>query len=1059
MSICANAQTVFSENFDSGMPTGWTQIDANNDGMGWEHSSNPVSYFGSGVDLSGTGHNSSNGFVVSGSYSNVTNTAITPDNWLITPAIQLTANSTLTFWVCGQDASYAAEHYGVYISTTNATSTSAFTMLNQWTIGSSKVQSAWEEKTVDLSAYTGQTVYIAFRHFNCNDQFVLDLDDVTITAQPTSPTIVANPTTIDFGTVILGQTSAVKTSVITAYNLTTGITATTTAPYEVSADGTTFSTTATVAQTGGTLYMRYTPTAAGAATGNVTLSSTGATNVTVALTGNGVDCSNSTVSTLPYTQDFEGGVFPPLCWSIENSHPDTTWEAFSYGGTWASCRGTSANRIEKLITVPFNFSSYTHTILMDLTFMSNYTSYVSTGAVDFKVYASTDGGTTWPTTPIWKLSDFGAFTNWTETDVTINLSSLAGQSNVRFAFVYDGRQCQVLFDDVNLYAYNDATILLSDSTISFPSTAINATADADVVVTAYNLTSGITATTAAPFSVSSDGTTYSTTTSIPQAGGTLYVRYAPTAAGTHTGTVTLTSGTATATIALNGVSVDCSNITLPIIETFDNLSACWTYFAADANNTNAFGPYTHSTLGNVFRFNSISSADDYTQYLITPMLPGNDPMLMTFEYTEYSSSSFGDETFMVGTSSTTNDPSAFTWGPEITASETTNTYSYTLPAGTKYAAIKYTSEYVYYLYIDNVNITLLPTTPTFNITTTSLNFGTVVAGSTKDLTFPVTAYALTNDITVTAAAPFSVSSNGTSFGSTATIAHDPVSTQGTVYVRYAPTAPGNHTGNVTLTSGTLTHTVAVSGSAIDCGTPATLPFTEDFESDLTDCWQNVDNDGDGYTWGQYSYSPYDGDYSYASASWVSGVVLNPDNWLITPTLAIPSNGATLKWYVAAQDADYPDEYYEVKVSTSGTTLSNFATVFSETLTTDQWEERTVNLANYAGQNINIAFVHTNSSDVFVMKIDNLSVTAGVGINEVEDNISVYPNPANNVLNVNASSNINKVEVYNMLGQNVMTVSVNDINASINTSSLTQGMYMLKLHTDNGVVNRKFTVAR
>ena len=255
MSICVKAQIVLTENFDSGMPSGWTQIDANNDGMGWEHSSNPASYFPSTVDLSGSGHNGSTAFMLSGSYSNVTSTAITPDNWLITPAINLTANSTLTFYVCAQDASYASEHYGVYISTTNATSTSAFTMLNQWTIGSSKTQSPWEEKTVDLSAYTGQTVYIAFRHFNCNDQFLLNLDDVTIMAQPTSPTIIANPTSIDFGTVVLGQNSAAATSVISTYLLTSGVTATTAAPFSVSADGSTFGTTATLDTAGGTLYM------------------------------------------------------------------------------------------------------------------------------------------------------------------------------------------------------------------------------------------------------------------------------------------------------------------------------------------------------------------------------------------------------------------------------------------------------------------------------------------------------------------------------------------------------------------------------------------------------------------------------------------------------------------------------------------------------------------------------------------------------------------------------------------------------------------------------------
>ena len=889
---------------------------------------------------------------------------------------------------------------------------------------------------------------------NGNDQV-----DVVITLNPTGPTIDASPNTVNFGQVILGQ-SKTLTSNVAGYFLSSAITATTAAPFEVSADGTTFGTTASLAQAGGTLYMRYVPTTAGNDNGTVTLVSDTVT-MTISLSGNGVDCSNSTVSTLPSVQDCEGGVFPPLCWSIENQHPDTTWEAFSYSGTWASCRGTLTDRIEKLISVPFDFTNYTQTLLMDLTFMSNYT-YVSGDSVDFKVYASTDGGATWPTTPVWKLSDFGSFSNWTETNVTINLTSLAGQSNVRFAFVYDGKLCQVLFDDVNIYGYNGATILVSDSTITFPSTAMGATNDDMITVTAYNLTSGITATTTAPFAVSADGTTYGATASLPQAGGNLYVRYAPTAAGTHTGTVTLTSGTATVNVAVNGESIDCSNITLPILETFDNLSACWTYFAADASNPNAFGPYTDANLGNVFRFNSISSATDYTQYLITPMLPGNDAMLMTFEYTEYMSSSFGDETFMVGTSSTTNDPSAFTWGPQITASETTTTYNSVLPAGTKYAAIKYTSNYVYYLYIDNVNITLLPNTPTFNITTTNLDFGNVNSGSSKDLSFPVNAYSLTSDITVTTAAPFSVSTNGTSFGATATITADPVSTQGTVYVRYAPTTPGSSTGTVTLTSGSLTHTVALSGNAIDCSTAIhSATWSENFESGVfpPTCWELISNND--VTWEPYqdmASCGYDDDEAQ-------------DERLITPTLDLSGfTSSTLNFEVGTNYTyvctGNPDETcdLQVRVSTDGGQTWS-SPVFDLCNYTDEgytsWEMMpfSVNLSGYAGQtNVKLMFQYTGFYGCQIM-LDEITLSNGTGLNEEETHVNIYPNPANSTLYVNATSNINKVEVYNMLGQNVMTVDVNDTNASINTSSLSTGMYTLKLHTDNGVVNQKFTVAR
>ena len=187
-----SAQTVlFHEGFDNGvLPTGWTVIDADGDGYGWEGSANPASYFQAGTALSGSGHNGSNGFVLSGSYSNVTNTAINPNNWLISPVVNLSSNATLTFWVCAQDANYAAEHYGVYISTNGGTAAADFTLLYEETIdanGGAKAQGLWKQKTVDLSEYTGQTVRIAFLHFNCSDMFILNLDDVEITTAQTVP--------------------------------------------------------------------------------------------------------------------------------------------------------------------------------------------------------------------------------------------------------------------------------------------------------------------------------------------------------------------------------------------------------------------------------------------------------------------------------------------------------------------------------------------------------------------------------------------------------------------------------------------------------------------------------------------------------------------------------------------------------------------------------------------------------------------------------------------------------------------------------------------------------
>ena len=178
--------------FDDGTFQGWTAIDANNDGYNWVLGSQIGGvYLVSGASLAGTGHNSSADMVCSGSYSNATSQAITPDNYLVSPA--KAEYTGITFYACAQDASYAAEHFGVAVSTNGNTSGSDFAMVQEWTMtakdagamsigrdGQTRAQGNWYEKTVDLSAYAGQEIWVAIRHFNCNDQFILNVDDITL---------------------------------------------------------------------------------------------------------------------------------------------------------------------------------------------------------------------------------------------------------------------------------------------------------------------------------------------------------------------------------------------------------------------------------------------------------------------------------------------------------------------------------------------------------------------------------------------------------------------------------------------------------------------------------------------------------------------------------------------------------------------------------------------------------------------------------------------------------------------------------------------------------------
>ncbi|MBR5567169.1 MAG: choice-of-anchor J domain-containing protein, partial [Bacteroidales bacterium] len=165
---------------------GWTNIDADGDGHVWYHSSESELYH---AVLPGDAHTGA-GYAGSESYCNYYG-PLYPDNYFVTPAKYAVENGAkISFYACTKDDGYPAEHFGVAVSTTGNTSAADFTTIVEWTMTgkSSKAnpvrgrgeQGNWYQYTADLSAYAGQEIYIALRHFNCTDMFILMVDDVEI---------------------------------------------------------------------------------------------------------------------------------------------------------------------------------------------------------------------------------------------------------------------------------------------------------------------------------------------------------------------------------------------------------------------------------------------------------------------------------------------------------------------------------------------------------------------------------------------------------------------------------------------------------------------------------------------------------------------------------------------------------------------------------------------------------------------------------------------------------------------------------------------------------------
>ncbi len=139
-------------------------------------------------------------------------------------------------------------------------------------------------------------------------------------------------------------------------------------------------------------------------------------------------------------------------------------------------------------------------------------------------------------------------------------------------------------------------------------------------------------------------------------------------------------------------------------------------------------------------------------------------------------------------------------------------------------------------------------------------------------------------------------------------------------------------------------------------------------------WMLIDLDSDGHNWyWGSSMGEEEMEYYILSDSWhqSSGDALTPDNWIITPQIDLSEiSGASLEFQVTprASGAAFRTENYSVLVSTTGTEVEDFETIYTERLQEDMtnwvWVLRSLELSEFAGEKIHIAFRHHDSSDLW-----------------------------------------------------------------------------------------------
>lgn len=168
--FCGYSQTLLTEGFEAGVPpSGWVSFD-NGEGTAESWGTSTTAHAGAGA-----------------AFINYENAGAVTEDWLVTSQINLTGvtNAELRFYTRQVYSSDYLSEYRVLVSTASQSTTTDFTLVQAWTESTlNTTNDVYEEKVVDLSAYDGQQVYIAFVLVQ-NDGDGWYIDDISVAAAPT----------------------------------------------------------------------------------------------------------------------------------------------------------------------------------------------------------------------------------------------------------------------------------------------------------------------------------------------------------------------------------------------------------------------------------------------------------------------------------------------------------------------------------------------------------------------------------------------------------------------------------------------------------------------------------------------------------------------------------------------------------------------------------------------------------------------------------------------------------------------------------------------------------
>ena len=248
-------------------------------------------------------------------------------------------------------------------------------------------------------------------------------------------------------------------------------------------------------------------------------------------------------------------------------------------------------------------------------------------------------------------------------------------------------------------------------------------------------------------------------------------------------------------------------------------------------------------------------------------------------------------------------------------------------------------------------------------------------------------------------------------------------------------------------------------------------------------YSGYDTAGEKAGWAEYkkaattfSHWGYAGANAFSAPNCIShdyspstGITLT-DNWFVSPGFSL-NNGGTLdsirymfSGFSVPQEGDTIALYVlhgsqDPALAESKTLLFDFRD--SEYVTGFAYHMKE-NIALPAFDGLSYLAVRYRNTDCsskwLTVNFDNVAISGGtVGVHEVEneaDQISIYPNPASDMVRVDTKSQIESLDIFDITGARIKSLRTAEIGNTIDVSSFSKGIYLMRFNTGGaGLIKR------